>query len=164
MHPQDAELAISRYRKAAAGEKLEDRSTLRLVRRDGSACWIEVTGKPIVWDDRPAVLYFISDISEKKQTEEALAQSQKMEAVGMAGRRNCARLQQHPPGDPRILRDHRKELGGKGPVMRGVSVIKRVGLARGIAHPQLLAFSRKQMIQQLRAWSWDGSCGFPSRC
>ncbi len=52
------------------------------VRRDGTRFWVESVGSPCVWHGGPAVLSFLIDITERKQLEAQLRQSQKMEAIG----------------------------------------------------------------------------------
>jgi CheY-like chemotaxis protein len=53
-------------------------------RADGQLRWIEVFGHPVYDDDGKLTQVFgvVSDITERKQTEAALRQAQKMEAVG----------------------------------------------------------------------------------
>lgn len=68
-----------------AGQRVEE----RIVRRDGSVVWVEVSGFPITLLGRPAYAAVLIDVTSRKEaeaalreTEERLGQSQKLEAVG----------------------------------------------------------------------------------
>jgi PAS domain S-box-containing protein len=76
IHPADHPLVADRYRRRLAGEDLPDRHAFRIIRRDGEARHIESSGVPMMWKDGPAVLYFLADITERKQAEEELRESQ----------------------------------------------------------------------------------------
>ena len=51
-------------------------------RRDGTAIPMEVTSLPIEFDGRPAIQTVFRDITERRQLEEQLRASQKMESIG----------------------------------------------------------------------------------
>ncbi len=53
------------------------------LRKDGSRIPVEVSSKAIVIDDELYIQSFCRDISEKKQLQEHLLQSQKMESIGV---------------------------------------------------------------------------------
>jgi PAS domain S-box-containing protein len=57
-------------------------SEYRLVRRDGSAIPVEVSSRVIEFDGEQALLATMRDLTERRQLEDQLRQSQKMEAVG----------------------------------------------------------------------------------
>ena len=81
IHKDDVGQALERYAARAEG-KLIPTAVFRDVRKDGKVIWVETVGRNIEWEGRPAVLYFSSDITERKTLEERFAQSQKMEAIG----------------------------------------------------------------------------------
>ncbi len=70
VHPEDQALAKSNYQKRVSGEVSEQRYQLRLLKKDGSIVWIEMSGVKIDWEGRPATLNFLSDISERKQIQD----------------------------------------------------------------------------------------------
>jgi PAS domain S-box-containing protein len=63
------------YIKGIEGEKDPPSFSSRVVAKDGTVKWVEVHATPISWKGRPATLNFISDITERKRTDEKLRQS-----------------------------------------------------------------------------------------
>ncbi|MBI9084421.1 MAG: PAS domain S-box protein [Desulfobacterales bacterium] len=55
--------------------------TFRLVKRSGRTVWVHLNAVPTTWEDRPAILNFLSDFSGRKQMENQLHRAQKMEAL-----------------------------------------------------------------------------------
>ncbi|MCS6975563.1 MAG: response regulator [Gemmatales bacterium] len=116
-------------------------------RKDGSETPIEVSFAPVDADGRRLMVCFIRDIAERKNLEERVQQSQKLEAIGrLAGGvahdfnnlltaiLGYAELLLHglPPGDP---------------TREGLEEIKRAAERAASLTQQLLAFGRKQMLQ-----------------
>jgi PAS domain S-box-containing protein len=64
-----------RARAAASlrGETLPAHHGWQGIRKDGSRLWIESTASAITWEQRPAVVSFFIDITERRRAEEALA-------------------------------------------------------------------------------------------
>jgi PAS domain S-box-containing protein len=58
------------------------KSIFRYLSKQGKVLWVETVGQRIEWEGRSAVLYFSSDVTERKNLEQQFAQAQKMEAVG----------------------------------------------------------------------------------
>jgi two-component system NtrC family sensor kinase len=76
IYPEDIHVVADRYLKRLQGEPVPQTYDFRIIRKDGDIRWAELDAVPISWEDRPAVLCFMSDITERKQTEEALRQSE----------------------------------------------------------------------------------------
>lgn len=55
----------------------------RFLRRDGSVVVAEISGIAIEYDGRPAVLAFLRDVTERKQMEQRLQQSDRLISMGM---------------------------------------------------------------------------------
>ena len=85
--------------------------------------------------------------SAREFAEEALRQSQKMEALGPPGRRRRARLQQPADGDHRSEHGVAEQLAGAQPDARVPRrEIRAAGEQAATLTRQLLAFSRKQVV------------------
>jgi len=88
-HPEDWGQARDRYLSRMAGKSLA-KSVGRHVAKDGTVLWIECVGEQIEWEGKDAVLYFSSDITERKKAEserlivdQYLQQAQKLESLGV---------------------------------------------------------------------------------
>ncbi len=75
IYPEDREFVIGNYMALLEGEKLY-RLPARFLTKSGSVRWFELSGVPIEWDGQLAVLSFISDVTERKNAEEALRRSE----------------------------------------------------------------------------------------
>ena len=76
IYPDDIHMVADRYLKRLRGELVPQTYDLRIIRKDGDIRWGELNAVPISWEDRPAVLCFMSDITERKQAVEGLRQSE----------------------------------------------------------------------------------------
>jgi PAS domain S-box-containing protein len=72
IHPDDRAMVVERYQKRMKGEEGPSRYAFRLSSKDGSTRWVELSVVVIDWDGRPATLNFLTDITERKRTEDAL--------------------------------------------------------------------------------------------
>lgn len=74
--PEHREIVLDRFQRRLRGEPLEARLEFKVLRRDGEPMWARLSGVQIAWDERPAVLYFFSDVDAQHRAEEALRQSE----------------------------------------------------------------------------------------
>ena len=76
IHPNDVDMVVDRNARRLKGEVVPQIYDFRIIRKDGDIRWGELNAVPISWENRPAVLCFMSDITEPKKAEEALRQSE----------------------------------------------------------------------------------------
>ena len=76
IHPDDRAMVMERYQKRMKREESPSRYAFRISPKDGSIRWVEINVAAIDWDGRPATLNFLTDITERKQAEDALAKSE----------------------------------------------------------------------------------------
>ena len=119
-------------------------------KKDGSILFVEITAHPIQFGDSAAVLVMANDITQRKQLEEELRQSQKLEAVGqLAGgiAHDFNNLLTVIEGYAEMVRDdqapHDADRASADEIL--VAAQRAASLTR-----QLLAFSRRQILQPIR--------------
>jgi PAS domain S-box-containing protein len=76
IHPDDREMVVQRYKQRLQGEQLLPLYSFRIVDKDGTIKWFELRVNPIQWEGRPATLNFVTDITDRKQAEQALKESE----------------------------------------------------------------------------------------
>ena len=136
------------------GEPAPSRYECHALRRDGTSMWTEVQLSSILWNGEPATQTAVLDITERKRAEDALRQSaeqlrqsQKMEAVGrLAGgiAHDFNNLLTVITGRGELLL---RRLPPDDPVRRDLEQIKKTADRASLLTRQLLAFSRKQVLQ-----------------
>ncbi len=155
MRPASAELARNRLREELALEKGKADPArpiileLELCRKDGSTVWTEVKASFLRdAQGRPkGVLGVTRDITQRRKLEEQLQQAQKMEVVGrLAGgvAHDFNNLLTAILGYCELLLD---TLPAAGPTHQDVGEIKKAGEQAALLTRQLLAFSRRQVLQ-----------------
>ncbi|MFH1434366.1 MAG: PAS domain S-box protein [Pseudomonadota bacterium] len=72
VHPEDREMVVENHGKRLKGEPLPDVYSFRIVDKHGNVRWVEINAVVISWEDRPATLTFLSDITNRKAAEDAL--------------------------------------------------------------------------------------------
>ncbi|GEM_PF-486608 len=76
IHPDDREIAMERHLRRLKGLDVPDKFTFRVVINTGDTRWAELTTVPINWEGRSATLNFLTDITERRQAEHALKESE----------------------------------------------------------------------------------------
>jgi PAS domain S-box-containing protein len=82
VHPDDREAVMAGYRRRLNGESLPSVTSFRGIKKSGAEFWAELNVVLIRWEDRPATLNFLRDVTEKMKVETHLRQTQRMESVG----------------------------------------------------------------------------------
>ncbi len=72
VHPEDQSMVNDRYTKRLAGEEQTEAYEFRLLTKTGETKWVQIKPVVISWESKPAILGFLSDITEKKKAEIAL--------------------------------------------------------------------------------------------
>ncbi len=149
IHPEDREIAL------AAEKRIQEthnvfQAEYRMFARDGRVLWFrdEAVMLPAAAGDRELLMHgVLYDITEHKRLEEQLRHSQKLEAMGqLAGgvahdfNNLLMVIQAH---NERL----RSQLGSSGPALRDTVEIERAVTRAAALTQQLLAFSRRQVLQ-----------------
>ena len=82
IHPEDKDMVLKRHRSRLKGEKLPNSYTFRIINKDDVELWVQLNTVLITWEERPATLNFLRDITSQIKLEAKLQQAQKMEAIG----------------------------------------------------------------------------------
>ena len=72
VYRDDREMIINSYNKRMRGETVADRFQLRVLRKDRSVIWIELSVVKLQWEGRAATLNFVTEITERKKTEDMI--------------------------------------------------------------------------------------------
>jgi PAS domain S-box-containing protein len=76
IHPDDRSMVIDRHMRRLKGEDLDSVYTFRIVDKRGREKWVEISAVLIDWDEGPATLNLLSDITERLEAEKALRESE----------------------------------------------------------------------------------------
>lgn len=76
IHPEDLAMVAERHKRRLEGEEIKHIYSFRIVRKDGETRWVEINTVQIAWDEKPATLNFLSDITERKRVEGMIASSE----------------------------------------------------------------------------------------
>jgi len=74
IHPDDQEMVTKRHIARLSGEQLPGTYAFRISSKNGDLKWVEVNVALITWEERPATLNFLTDITERKHAETALVE------------------------------------------------------------------------------------------
>ena len=139
---------------AKVSAELNDAGVWRHQKKDGTIIDVEITSYPLNFAGRRAELVLANDITERKRAEDALHRSEdhlrqalKMEAVGkLAGgvAHDYNNLLTAITGHSEMCL---KRLTPKNSLYRHIDEIKKAGDRAAALTRQLLAFSRKQILQ-----------------
>jgi two-component system, cell cycle sensor histidine kinase and response regulator CckA len=148
VHPDDREIVRAASAASVTQGALYD-IVHRIVRSDGTVRWVHECAHPVrdAQGHRLRMIGTVQDITERRQLEDQLRQSQKMEAIGrLAG------------GIAHDLNNALTTIGGYAelalgeveaghPARADVEEIRRAAERAGSVTRQLLSFSRKQLLE-----------------
>jgi two-component system cell cycle sensor histidine kinase/response regulator CckA len=142
--PEDVPLLLQRLQ--AELPEYQESGVWRHRKKDGSIIEVEINSHPLQFDGRLAQLVLALDVTERRQLEAQLRQSQKMEAIGtLAGgvAHDFNNLLTTILGYSGLLLDG---LEGESPLREGIEEIQKAGERAAALTRQLLAFSRRQVL------------------
>jgi len=77
IHPDDRKMVLNYYQKRLKGLNVPERYSFRIIHKDGSIRWLEITSTMITWENRPAVLSLLYDITKRKKAEKEILENHK---------------------------------------------------------------------------------------
>jgi PAS domain S-box-containing protein len=72
IHPEDRKKVLESHQKRLQGEYVPESYDFRIIDRMGRIRWVVINSVKILWEDKPATLSFLSNITERKLAEEDL--------------------------------------------------------------------------------------------
>jgi PAS domain S-box-containing protein len=76
IHPEDRQRVMEYHRRRIAGETLPDMYTFRILDDQGKEKWVKLNVFLFRWNEKPATLNFLIDVSDQIETENALRESE----------------------------------------------------------------------------------------
>ncbi|MEA1970542.1 MAG: PAS domain S-box protein [Thermodesulfobacteriota bacterium] len=76
IHEEEREMVLERHMQRLKGKKPTDTYPFRIIDKSGDIRWVELNSVEFSWEDRPAILCFHKDITDRKRAEETLKKSE----------------------------------------------------------------------------------------
>jgi PAS domain S-box-containing protein len=77
IHPDDRELVMSRHlSRLQDPDKVMPVYSFRALDKNGQITWVEINTVRVAWENEPAVLFFLTDITQRLQAEQSLRESE----------------------------------------------------------------------------------------
>jgi two-component system, cell cycle sensor histidine kinase and response regulator CckA len=89
IHAADRELVYQNHLSSLKGEQTPEDSSCRILNKAGDLRWGEITSVVIQWDGQPAVLVFMTDITNRRTAEQALRESEERYRTFFDTSRDC---------------------------------------------------------------------------
>ncbi len=82
IHPDDRAQVLNRHYVRLNGEMPQSSYPFRVLNKSGRVIWVEGNATIVDWEEKPAVLSFLRDVSKRISLQDQLQHAQKMEAIG----------------------------------------------------------------------------------
>ncbi|HSV36888.1 MAG TPA: PAS domain S-box protein [Ramlibacter sp.] len=70
IHPDDRERVLTNHMRRLKGEPVENHYQFRVIHGDGQAHWLEISAVVFEWQNAPATLNFLTDVTQRRQIEQ----------------------------------------------------------------------------------------------
>jgi PAS domain S-box-containing protein len=120
LHPQEALPAITEVLREENGEHLPNQNNVPMLRKDGSVFYADITGDTFTYQGRPCSLGVFRDVTERKQAQEAIKESEA----------KLKTLFQILPVGIALLDEHR-HIVDLNPALEQIQGMTKAGLLRG---------------------------------
>jgi PAS domain S-box-containing protein len=70
IHPDDRERVLSNHMRRIRGEAVENHYQFRVIHKNGEERWLEISAVVFEWQNTPATLNFLTDVTERRQIEQ----------------------------------------------------------------------------------------------
>jgi PAS domain S-box-containing protein len=75
IHPEDRERVLNNHMRRLRGEPVENHYHFRVIHRNGDVRWLEISAVVFEWQNQPATLNFLVDVTERLQIEHDMRES-----------------------------------------------------------------------------------------
>jgi len=82
IHPDDKQTVVEKYKRRLKDEKFANTYSFKIVQKSGFERIVHLNTVLIQWENKPATLNFLKDITQQIEMEAQFQQAQKMESVG----------------------------------------------------------------------------------
>ena len=82
VHPDDRELVLEQNRKTLQDGCSPNVYSFRIIRKDNTILWIQLNSVSISWENRAAILNFLTDITELKRAADLNVRTERLQAIG----------------------------------------------------------------------------------
>lgn len=82
VHPDDVQMFFERDMEAISEGTLPRLTTFRIMRKQGGHIWVQVNSVVVSWEDMPATLNFMTDVTEIRAAADVNMRSERLKAVG----------------------------------------------------------------------------------
>jgi PAS domain S-box-containing protein len=69
VHPDDKEAVTLECEKIQKGNKYSYKDAFRILTKDRRVKWVRIKANKITWDEKPATLIFVTDVTNQKEKE-----------------------------------------------------------------------------------------------